>query len=88
MAPWALASPIPLGDAANVPLVDDIAGDGIGGWTDQGAENSLSGFPSGKVTFEGLPFVIPPGESNAAVAFQILADHTCPRRFRFLLAEQ
>ena len=70
MAPWALASPIPLGDAANVPLVDDIAGDGIGGWTDQGAENSLTGFPTGEVTFEGIPFVIPPGESNAAVAFQ------------------
>ena len=70
MAPWALASPIPLGDAANVALVDDIADDGAGGWTDQGAENSLTGFPAGEVTFEGIPFVIPPGESNAAVAFQ------------------
>jgi hypothetical protein len=64
------AAPLPLGGAANVPLVDTIAGDDAGGWTDQGAENSLSGFPAGDVTFEGVPFVIPPEGSNAAVAFQ------------------
>ncbi|MEI8312351.1 MAG: hypothetical protein WCH98_16480, partial [Verrucomicrobiota bacterium] len=70
MWPVAYASPLPLGDAANVELVDDIAGDGIGGWTDQGAENSLTGFPSGKVMFEGIPFMIPPEKSKAAIAFQ------------------
>ena len=66
----AFSAPVPLGDVANVPLVDTIAGDGEGGWTDQGAENSLTGFPTGTVTFEGVPFVIPPEGSNAAVAFQ------------------
>lgn len=66
----ASAGPLPLGGAANVPLVDTIAGDRAGGWTDQGAENSLDGFPTGEVVFEGVRFVIPPEGGNAAVAFQ------------------
>lgn len=66
----ASAAPLPLGGSANVPLADEIAGDGAGGWTDQGAENSLTGFPTGEVTFEGIPFVIPVEGNNAAVAFQ------------------
>lgn len=69
-APVGNAGPLPLGDAANVPLVDTLPGDGAGGWTDQGAENSLTGFPRGEVTFEGVRFEIPSEGHNAAVAFQ------------------
>ncbi len=61
---------IPLGNAANTGLVDDIAGDGTGGWTDQGAENSLTGFPSGVVEFGGVSFDLPDGKGPAAIAFR------------------
>lgn len=61
---------IPLGNAANLALVDDIAGDGAGGWTDQGAENSLTGFPSGAVEFGGVSFDLPDGKAPAAIAFR------------------
>ena len=61
---------IPLGDAANIALMDEVAGDGAGGWTDQGAENSLSGFPCGTVDFGGVSFDLPDGKGPAAIAFR------------------
>lgn len=67
---WVNAAPIPLGNLANIPLEDEIADDGAGGWTDQGAENSLTGFPTGTVRFEGVEFSIPEKGKNAAIAFQ------------------
>ncbi len=52
--------PIPLGSAANAGLVDGTsAKDGLGGWTDQGPENCLNEFPTGSLTFGGIPFTVP-----------------------------
>ena len=48
-------SPIPLGKAANVGLVDGTEpGDGLGGWTDQGPDNCLNEFPTGSLTLGGI----------------------------------
>lgn len=49
--------PISLESAANRNFKDEKEGDGRGGWTDQG-ENSLFDFPTGAVTFLGIPFQI------------------------------
>jgi len=48
-------TPISLAPVANRELVDQ----GKGGWSDQGPDNSLTGFPRGKQTFLNIPFVIP-----------------------------
>lgn len=60
--------PIPLDPVANTALADDLPDDGKGGWTDQGRENSLTDFPTGDISLEGIPFVIP-SEGPAAVLF-------------------
>lgn len=62
-------TPVPIDKLCNRDLIDNTPeGDGKGGWTDQGKENSLTGFPRGKVKFEGIPFSIPKS-GNAAVMF-------------------
>ncbi len=48
---------VSLDSVANRSLEDEQAGDGEGGWTDEGT-NSLVGFPTGGQTFGGIPFVI------------------------------
>ena len=45
---------------------DHIAGDGKGGWTDQGAGNSLRGVPWGIYTFNGVPCEIIRFDQNDA----------------------
>jgi len=49
--------PIDLRAACNTGFRDDVAGDGRGGWTDQGP-NDLRAIPVGRQTFRGVPFVI------------------------------
>ena len=49
---------IDLRPLANRALVDDVAEDGRGGWTDQGPRADLRTFPTGKRDFQGAPFVI------------------------------
>jgi hypothetical protein len=52
-------TPIPLGALANRELTDDVEGDGKGGWSDQGKDNCLAGFPRGDITLANIPFAIP-----------------------------
>lgn len=52
-------TPLSLKGVATVGLDDAVAADGVGGWTDEGPENSLQGFPTGPQTFLGVPFDIP-----------------------------
>ena len=47
---------VPLNSVANRELIDN--GPDQPGWTGQGKDNSLSGFPRGEQTFHGVPFSI------------------------------
>jgi hypothetical protein len=53
---------------ANRSLVDDVADDGKGGWSDQGPNADLRTFPTGKQTFQGVPFEIDKTKSCIALA--------------------
>jgi hypothetical protein len=50
--------PVDLTPFANRALVDDVADDGQGGWSDQGSKADLRTFPTGRQLFESVPFVI------------------------------
>ncbi len=52
-------TPLSLKGIAIIGFDDAVAADGSGGWTDEGPENSLQGFPVGSQTFLGVPFDIP-----------------------------
>lgn len=60
-----VGEPLPLGAAAATPRCDDAAGDQLGGWTDQGA-NDLSCLASGPLTAAGVRFAIADGAAVLA----------------------
>jgi len=50
---------------ANMGYADEKEKDGVGGWSDQGAENDGSGFDFRKQTFAGIPFrPLDPAKNN------------------------
>jgi len=56
---------IDLRSVVNRAFADEVAGDGKGGWTDQGPINDLSPFPVGKQILAGVPFdVIDPAKND------------------------
>lgn len=61
-------SPLDLRAFVNRHFIDRVAGDGKGGWTDQG-ENSLIGVPWGLQSFLGVPFEL--------IRFDENFDKTC-----------
>lgn len=61
--------PLDLRRFCNRGFTDRIAGDGKGGWTDQGSTNSLRGVPWGIHTFNGVPCEI--------IRFDQNDDRTC-----------
>lgn len=56
--------PVDFSSVANMGFADAAAGDGKGGWTDQGPENDLSMFPTGNQVLGGIPFRIADPEKN------------------------
>jgi hypothetical protein len=50
--------PIDLTPYANRGLIDEVAEDGKGGWSDQGPRCDLRAFPTGLQLFKGVPFRI------------------------------
>jgi hypothetical protein len=55
---------VPLAAAANMGFADQTAGDGVGGWSDQGAANSFAEFDLARRDFGGVPFSIVDPASN------------------------
>ena len=56
--------PLDLRKFCNSSFIDDRSGDGEGGWTDQGRENSLDGVPWGLQVLKGVPCEIIRPDSN------------------------
>ncbi len=50
--------PINLTPYAPRGLIDEVAQDGIGGWSDQGPRSDMRNFPTGPQLFKGVPFEI------------------------------
>ncbi len=76
----ASAFPLSFNGIANVSLDDPISGDGTGGWTDEGPENSLDAFPAGRFEFAGIPFDIP-ADAPAVIAPRGRAWTSAPTEF-------
>ena len=61
-------------DQMNMGLEDDTAGDGKGGWNDDG-ENNGKLFPLGRPTYCGIPFRTVDPEANDGKALLVLENH-------------
>ncbi len=76
------AAPLDLRSAANMGFADETAGDGKGGWTDQGAENDLSMLPVGPRRLGGVDFEIIDPAKNGGLSCVMLAGKSSGRPFR------
>lgn len=65
-------APLDLSSAANRAYVDDVTGDGKGGWSDQGPENSLTGMKPGTFRVGETEFTILDGARNGNRAVIVL----------------
>ncbi len=65
--------PVPLASVANMGLADEVAGDGRGGWTDQGPENDLRKFKSGRFPVDGIRFEVTDPAKNGGRAIAVVA---------------
>lgn len=57
-------TPVDLSSAANRGFYDEVEGDGVGGWTDQGANDMRQFALRGETRFLNIPFVIIEPERN------------------------
>lgn len=72
--------PQDLSAVINRGVRDDIAGDGLGGWTDQGPENDLRQLSPGILHFGGVAFKIVDEKTNngkAAIVLGRTFPHSC-----------
>ena len=59
----------------NMGFADETAGDGKGGWTDQGADNDFRVFPTGRQIFNGIPYeVIDPAGNDGKSCLVLSAN--------------
>jgi beta-galactosidase len=69
--------PIDISKFCNMGFVDDKAGDGKGGWADQGAENDLRSVPLGNVEFKGVLFlIIDPMKNQGKSCIVLKGEHS------------
>lgn len=59
-------TPLDIKDVANMDFADEVVGDGVGGWTDQGSVNDMRNFDlRGRVKLLGVDFdIIDPEKNN------------------------
>ncbi len=72
------ASPLDLRPAMNMGFADRVAGDGKGGWTDQGPDNDMSSLPIGKLVYRGIPFNIIDPAANGGNSCIVLKSRQMP----------
>ncbi len=65
---------IPLEKVVNMGFRDDRAGDGKGGWTDQGPENDLAAMKPGRLTFSGVDFDLIDPAANSGRSCLVLSQ--------------
>ncbi len=66
--------PLSLAKVANMGFTDEKEGDGEGGWSDQGPENDMAGFPVKRSNFGGVSFrIADPAENRgkSVVSFNL-----------------
>lgn len=63
--------PLEMRETANAGFRDEVAGDGRGGWTDQG-DNDARNIPLGKQSWRGVPFEIIDPKTNDAKSCIVL----------------
>lgn len=66
------AQPVNLAPAANMGFIDEVAGDGRGGWTDQGPANDLRMLKPGKLTVGGVDFTVADPAGNGGRSAVVL----------------
>lgn len=69
------ARPVSLAESANMGFADPVAGDGKGGWSDQGPENDLHPFPVGTQRFAGTLFRIVDPAKNGGRSCVVVAKN-------------
>ena len=67
----AQVEPVDLRAACGAGFRDEAAGDGKGGWTDQG-DNDLRNLPTGRAVFRGVPFEVIDPAANAGRSCVVL----------------
>ncbi len=78
---------ISLESVANRNFKDDVAGDGKGGWSDQG-ENSVYGFPLGRRKFKGIPFHISQSDGKQCLVMRGQNDQNLPTSAEVMVDEK
>lgn len=68
--------PLDLSKAANMGFKDDVAGDGKGGWSDQGPENDFAAFDVSRKDYEGMVFsVLDPARNGGKAVLTFDSQH-------------
>lgn len=70
--------PVPFAAAANMGLADEVAGDGRGGWSDQGAGNDFRAFDRTRARYGGAPFTVLDPAANGGRAVITLGSRRFP----------
>lgn len=65
---------IPLEPVVNMGFRDERAGDGVGGWTDQGAGNDMRFLSPGKLSFSGVEFELIDPAKNRGKSCLVLSS--------------
>ncbi|MBQ9776869.1 MAG: hypothetical protein IJW17_12645, partial [Lentisphaeria bacterium] len=68
-------TPLPLAAVCNMGFADDTAGDGKGGWTDQGGSNDLRVFSPGRHLFNDVIFDVVAPEGNQGKSCVVLSKN-------------
>jgi hypothetical protein len=72
------STPLSIRSVANFGFSDDVAGDGKGGWTDQGSDNDMRSLPSGPLKAAGVLFDIMNATTNNGRGAIVLGKSSQP----------